>query len=37
LKKSQKGMMGYVVLVAAFIIIALLLNGGMGQTANRRL
>ena len=37
MKKSQKGMMGYVVLVAAFIIIALLINGGMGQTVNRRI
>ena len=29
--------MGYVVLVAAFILIALALNGGFGQTVNRRI
>ena len=28
--------MGYVVLIAAFILIAVLLNGTLGQTVNRR-
>jgi len=37
LKKSQRGMMGYVVLIAAFILIAMVLNGGLGQTVNLRI
>ena len=37
MKKNQRGMMGYVVLIAAFILIAVVLNGGFGQTANRRI
>jgi len=37
LKKSQRGMMGYVVLIAAFILIAMVLNGGFGQTVNLRI
>ena len=36
LKKNQRGLMGYVVLVAAFILIAVLLNGTLGQSVNRR-
>ena len=30
-------MMGYVVLITAFIVIALVLNGGFGDTVNRRI
>lgn len=37
MKKSQRGMMGYVVLIAAFILIAVVLNGGFGQTVDRRI
>ena len=37
LKKKQRGMMGYVVLIAFFIVIAILLNGGLGQTVSRRI
>ena len=37
MKKKQRGIMGYVVLIAIFIVIALVLNGGFGQTANRRI
>ena len=37
MKKNQRGMMGYVVLIAAFILIAVLLNGTLGQTVNRRI
>ncbi|MBQ7868419.1 MAG: hypothetical protein IJ354_09770, partial [Clostridia bacterium] len=38
MKKNQRGIMGYVVLVAAFIVIALVLNGGlMGQTKDPRI
>ena len=37
MKKSQRGMMGYVVLIAAFILIAMILNGGFGQTVNLRI
>ena len=37
MKKSQRGMMGYVVLIAAFILIAMVLNGGFGQTVNLRI
>jgi len=37
LKKSQRGMMGYVVLIAAFILIAMVLNGGFGQTVDYRI
>jgi len=37
LKKTQRGMMGYIVLIAAFILIAVVLNGGLGQTVDRRI
>ena len=37
MKKTQRGMMGYVVLIAAFILIAMVLNGGFGQTVDRRI
>ena len=37
MKKTQRGMMGYVVLIAAFILIAVVLNGGFGQTVNKRI
>ena len=37
MKKTQRGMMGYVVLIAAFILIATVLNGGFGQTVDRRI
>ncbi|MDD6143986.1 MAG: ATP-dependent zinc metalloprotease FtsH [bacterium] len=37
MKKNQRGFMGYVVLIAAFIAIALALNGGFGDKVNRRI
>ena len=37
MKKNQRGFMGYVVLIVAFIAIALALNGGFGDTVNRRI
>ena len=37
MKKKQRGMLGYVVLIAIFIVIALVLNGGLGQTEDRRI
>ena len=37
MKKNQRGMMGYVVLITAFIVIALVLNGGFGKQENRRI
>ena len=37
MKKNQRGMMGYVALVAAFILIAVALNGGLGQSVSRRI
>ena len=37
MKKKQRGMLGYVVLIAIFIVIALVLNGGLGQSVNRRI
>ncbi len=37
MKRTSKGLMGYVVLISAFIIIAVLLNGGFGITENRRI
>lgn len=37
MKKTQRGMMGYVVLIAAFILIATVLNGGFGQSVDRRI
>ncbi len=37
MKKSQRGLMGYVVLVATFIMIAVILNGGFGTAVNRRI
>ena len=35
--KKARGMMGYVVLIAAFIVIAMVLNGGLGGAVNRRI
>ena len=37
MKKSQRGLMGYVVLIATFILIAVILNGGFGTAVNRRI
>ena len=37
LKKNQRGLMGYVVLIAVFLVIAILLNGGLGQQENKRI
>ena len=37
MKKSSKGLMGYVVVIATFLIIAILLNGGMGTRENKRI
>ena len=35
--KKQRGMMGYVVLIASFVIIALILNGAMGPARDPRI
>ena len=35
--KKTRGMMGYVVLIAAFIVIALVLNGGLGRAKDPRI
>ncbi|MDD3334057.1 MAG: ATP-dependent zinc metalloprotease FtsH [Eubacteriales bacterium] len=37
MKKSQRGLLGYVVLIAAFLLIATLLNGGLTPSVNRRI
>ena len=37
MKKNQRGLMGYVVLIAVFLVIAILLNGGLGQQENKRI
>ncbi len=37
MKKSQRGLMGYVVLIASFVLIAVILNGGLGPAVNRRI
>ena len=37
MKKNQRGMMGYVVLIVSIITIALLLNGGFGPTVDPRI
>jgi len=35
--KKQRGMMGYLVLIVSFLVIALLLNGSLGQGVSRRI
>ena len=37
MKKNQRGLMGYVVLIAVFLVIAILLNGGLSQQENKRI
>ena len=37
MKKNQRGLMGYVVLIAFFLVIAILINGGLGQQENKRI
>ncbi|MEA5014042.1 MAG: ATP-dependent zinc metalloprotease FtsH [Candidatus Limiplasma sp.] len=37
MKKTQRGLMGYVVLIAIFILIAVILNGGISTAVNRRI
>lgn len=37
MKKHQQGLMGYVVLIAVFLVIAILINGGLGQQENKRI
>ena len=37
LKKNQRGLMGYVILIAVFLVIAMLLNGGLSQQENKRI
>ncbi len=37
MKRTSRGFMGYVVLISAFILIAVLLNGGFGFTENKRI
>ncbi len=37
MKKSSRGLMGYVIVIAAFLIIAILLNNSMGAEENKRI
>ena len=37
MKKNQRGLMGYVILIAVFLVIAMLLNGGLSQQENKRI
>ncbi len=37
MKKSSRGLMGYVIVIAAFLIIAILLNNSMGSEENKRI
>ena len=37
MKRSSRGFMGYVVLIGAFILLAVLMNGGCGFTENKRI
>ena len=36
-KRSSKGIIGYIVLLGTLLMIAIILNGGLGQTINRRI
>ncbi len=36
-KKPSRGIIGYVILLATLFVIAILLNGGLGQTVNKRI
>ena len=36
-KKTSRGIIGYVILLGTLLIIAILLNGGLGQTVNKRI
>ncbi len=36
-KKSSRGIVGYVILLGTLLVIAILLNGGLGQTVNKRI
>ena len=35
-KKPSRGIIGYVILLGTLLVIAILLNGGLGQTVNKR-
>ena len=37
MKRSSKGFMGYIVLISAFILIAVFMNGGFGVVENKRI
>ena len=37
MKKSSRGLMSYVVLIGTFLLIAILVNGGMSGTVNKRI
>ena len=36
-KRSSKGIIGYIVLLGTLLMIAVILNGGLGQTVNKRI
>ena len=36
-KRSSKGIIGYIVLLGTLLMISIILNGGLGQTINRRI
>ena len=36
-RKPSRGIVGYVVLLSTLLLIAILLNGGLNQTVNRRI
>ena len=37
MKKRSRGFIGYVILLGTLLLIAILLNGGLGQTVNKRI
>ena len=37
MKKSSKGVIGYVALLGTLLVIAILLNGGLNQTESKRI
>ena len=36
-KHSSKGFIGYIVLLGTLLMIAIILNGGLGQTVSKRI
>ena len=36
-RKPSRGITGYIILLATLLLVAILLNGGLNQTVNRRI